>query len=470
MIKSVKKFQVNPVVKGSWQVWLILFTPLFALAQNINITGTAVNASQNPITTGCAVILADADLVTRSDLLTGEFQLTGTVSNISSENFAPEQSPNSFVNGQTLFFSVNKEAGDISIRVFDLSGALQANIFHRGLKPGSYSTSPMEHLLIPANQSLYLVTIQSGTHQQSYKMLVGVKSEIGRNSNRLLSKHSALLKTFTAADTLIINCVGYDSKKVTVSENTASLGEITLERSSLGPDCETDPLENESPLGRGFYQQFSGLFGCTAPADMQLYREMLPEKFVTPANPQVCFYTVDFIISGVGRYHEMAILMPITYKDSTGKYVLSMALDNMAATTGGRNIGFPKYIGDVTVTQNQNDWAGTAIDDNGIDFQALYANSCVVKDTMPFPHFINLIPIPSGETVDEAFLSPRTGSALMVPSTMLENPAYYSLQGEVLVEIGDHLPWNGLFNEKTPFAALFAAFKGGIELGNVPLD
>ncbi|HKU40997.1 MAG TPA: acetoacetate decarboxylase family protein, partial [Polyangiales bacterium] len=232
-----------------------------------------------------------------------------------------------------------------------------------------------------------------------------------------------------------------------------------------------DPLASAQPFGRGFYQQFQGIFGCTPPADMALYRKMLPEKFETPAQPEVCFYVIDFVISSVGRYHEAAILLPITYKGQQGKYVLSMALDNRAATSGGRAVGFPKYIASsVELTNQGNDWTGTATNQGKVDLRATFTNECRASDTFPWPDFINLTPIPSGETSSQAFLSPRTGSAIMIPAEYLVDPKFYSLQGNVRMEIDDALPWNGLFDESQSFPGLAVSFKGGINLGNEPLD
>ena len=96
----------------------------------------------------------------------------------------------------------------------------------------------------------------------------------------------------------------------------------------LGPDCNVDPLASEDTYGSGFSEQFRGLFGCTVPADLALFREMLPAKFEMPRDPQVCFYAIDFIVGSLGPYHEVALLLPVTYAGETGKYVLSMALDS----------------------------------------------------------------------------------------------------------------------------------------------
>ena len=239
---------------------------------------------------------------------------------------------------------------------------------------------------------------------------------------------------------------------------------------ALGPDCVADPLASKRPFGSGFYQQFTGLFGCTAPADLALYRKMLPEKFAMPADPQVCFYIIDFKISSVGRYHEAAILIPTTYKGQSGKYVLTMDLDNRAATSGGRALGFPKYMGEVTLEQNANDWVGTASVGGEVDLRASYTGECTKSADFLWPDFFNLTPIPSGTTSSQAFLPPRTGSVLRVPAEYLEPPTFYSLKGGIKLEINDKLPWNGLVDETKPFPGLLSHFVGGINLGNQALD
>lgn len=237
-----------------------------------------------------------------------------------------------------------------------------------------------------------------------------------------------------------------------------------------GPDCDIDPLANTQPYGSGFYQQFTGLFGCTAPADLALFRKMLPEKFEMPAEPQVCFYTIDFKITAVGPYHEMALLLPITYKGKTGKYVLTMDLDNSAATNGGRLVGFPKYMGEVTIEQQGDNWTGTASANGTVDLKASYVGECTKSDELLWPDFINLTPIPSSASLSEAFLPPRTGSALRVPAEYLTPPKFHSLKGSIRLEIGDHLPWNGIVDESKPFPGLLSAYIGGVDLGNEPLD
>jgi hypothetical protein len=235
---------------------------------------------------------------------------------------------------------------------------------------------------------------------------------------------------------------------------------------TLGQDCEDDPLASEQPFGSGFFQQFRGLMGCTAAADLALYRQLLPTKLDMPSAPQVCFYTLDFMISGVGPYHEAALLLPIEYAGMPGKYVLTMPLDNAAANAGGRAIGFPKYMSEVTLTQSGNDWTATS----GKDLSIQYTGECVSEDVFLWPDFINLTPIPAGETSSEAFLPPREGRALMVPAEHLTEPKYYSLRGQVTLSIGDHLPWNGLVDETKPFTGYLTTFKGGIDLGNRPLE
>ena len=241
----------------------------------------------------------------------------------------------------------------------------------------------------------------------------------------------------------------------------------------LGQDCGKDPLASARPLGRGFFQEFRGLFGCTAPADLALYREVLPEKFDMPADPQVCFYMVHFAVSGVGPYNEAAILLPIEYAGQSGQYVLTMPLDNLAASSGGRAQGFPKYVADeVAVTEDgDNNWTGVVRNAGQVDLQASYTGACREGGDFPFPDFINITPVPSSASQTEAYLAPRTGSALMITSDLLTDPPqFFSLEGTVQMQIGDSLPWNGLFDESQAFPAQLVTFKGGIDLGSRALD
>ena len=52
----------------------------------------------------------------------------------------------------------------------------------------------------------------------------------------------------------------------------------------------------------------------------------------------------------------------------------------------------------------------------------------------------------------------------------LSDKTFHSLKGDIKLELGDHLPWNGLVDESKPFPGLWSAFVGGIDLGNQALD
>ena len=189
-----------------------------------------------------------------------------------------------------------------------------------------------------------------------------------------------------------------------------------------------------------------------------------------PAEPQVCFYVIDFEISAVGRYNETALLLSTTYKGREGKYVVSMSLQNAGAIIGGWLVGFPKYEAEVTLQQDGRDWTGSARTLGEVDLRASYAGDCTRSDAFLWPDFFNLTPLPPVIPTNKAFLPPRTGSVLRVPAEYLESPTYYSLNGRVKLEINDKLPWNGLVDESKPFAGLLSYYVGGVNLGWQPLD
>jgi hypothetical protein len=230
-----------------------------------------------------------------------------------------------------------------------------------------------------------------------------------------------------------------------------------------------DPTESVAPHSEGFCRQFVGLFGCTRPADLALYRAMLPACFAMPAEPRVCFYFIDFKATSIGPYHEASILLPVSYRGEQGKYALTMPLDSEAAARG-RAAGFPKYMTRVSLVQSGDRWTGSAGSSEVADLRADYTGRGAPDPELPWPDFFNIAPIPVGEVRDRAFLPPRAGRVLRIPGLHLVPPTWFSLRGSVTLAIREDLPWAGLVDASAPFPGLLVRFKGGINLGRQPMD
>jgi hypothetical protein len=265
------------------------------------------------------------------------------------------------------------------------------------------------------------------------------------------------------------SAAGMDTGAAGAAENSMA-GADAPTPTVLGPDCDDDPLAGKEPFGSGFYQQFRGLFGCTAAADLELFRKLLPEKFEMPAEPQVCFYILDFQISSLGPYYESAIQLPAMYKGESAKYTLTMDVDSILALTAGRGVGFPKYMGQISLEQNGNDWVGTASANGEVDLKASYTGECNRSDEFMWPNPFTIVPIPADTPTDAAFLPPRTGSVNYFPAEYPTPPAYNSLKGSIRLEIRDDLPWNGLVDETKPFPGLMTWFIGGVGWSTIRLD
>jgi hypothetical protein len=112
---------------------------------------------------------------------------------------------------------------------------------------------------------------------------------------------------------------------------------------------------------------FRGQRGITAafpPADVGLYRSLLPESFDMPDQPLVVMTVVNYynVSLPLVPYHEGYVLLQCAYQGSIGWYVLTLPVDNETADAGGRAIGFPKYVADeITLEEQEGGWTGRVV-------------------------------------------------------------------------------------------------------------
>jgi hypothetical protein len=99
----------------------------------------------------------------------------------------------------------------------------------------------------------------------------------------------------------------------------------------------------------GMFREFVGLTTHFEPKDSSLYRKMLPEPFVIPKRPVVTIFFADYVRVvpwPMTRYQEWSILLKSEWKGEEGWYSVTMPVTKWIPMTGGRYLGFPKYIAD----------------------------------------------------------------------------------------------------------------------------
>ena len=96
------------------------------------------------------------------------------------------------------------------------------------------------------------------------------------------------------------------------------------------------------------FQGQRGITAAFAPADVELYRSLLPESFDMPDQPLVAVSVVDYydVTLPLTHYHEGFVALQCKYHGRTGWHVVTMPVDDETSKTGGRAIGFPKYVAD----------------------------------------------------------------------------------------------------------------------------
>lgn len=114
---------------------------------------------------------------------------------------------------------------------------------------------------------------------------------------------------------------------------------------------------------------FLGQRGITTafpPADLELYRSLLPESLDMPDQPLVAVSVVDYydVTLPLVPYGEGFVALQCEYQGRTGWHVLTMPVDDETSKTGGRALGFPKYVADeITLEEREGGWIGRVVHD-----------------------------------------------------------------------------------------------------------
>ena len=112
---------------------------------------------------------------------------------------------------------------------------------------------------------------------------------------------------------------------------------------------------------------FLGQRGVTTafpPADVELYRTLLPEQFDMPEQPLVAVSVVDYydVTLPLVPYLEGFVAIQCQYQGQTGWHVLTMPVDDETSRAGGSALGFPKYVADqITLEEQEGGWLGRVV-------------------------------------------------------------------------------------------------------------
>ena len=184
------------------------------------------------------------------------------------------------------------------------------------------------------------------------------------------------------------------------------------------------------------------------PADLELYRSLLPKQFDMPDEPLVVMtvaYYYDVTLPLV-PYREGYVLLQCEYQGRTGWYTYTMPVDDETANTGGRAIGFNKYVADkITLEEQEGVWTGRVVHEGRTVMEITFhpeGEPVEVTSAGEEVVLFNLLPPGEGPKVDEVN-SVRSGDETTV-----------TISGSATAKADAGEPWAGLLDPegKTPWA------------------
>jgi len=134
---------------------------------------------------------------------------------------------------------------------------------------------------------------------------------------------------------------------------------------TVAPTVETSQPSPMPPQTRQW--SFRGQRGITVafpPADLALYRSLIPAPFEMPDTPLVAVAVVYYfdVTLPLTPYREGYVVLQCKYQGRTGWYVLTMPVDDETANAGGRSLGFPKYVADeIDLAEGDGVWNGRVV-------------------------------------------------------------------------------------------------------------
>ena len=212
---------------------------------------------------------------------------------------------------------------------------------------------------------------------------------------------------------------------------------------------------------KGMWQEFPGIYTAMEPADLTLYRELLPDKLDMPDRPIVAFFIVDYVTVvpyPMGPYLEGAVAILGRYQDEDVWHVLTMPVTTRVACEGGRALGFPKYVADeITLTKNK----GVVKNEGKVRLSLGYTPG-LTRELEPYEEEFMNGGVSRFETTVFQLVPPNEGPDMNRIKLVEVVPANWeSERGMVRIHISHDDPWAGLVPEDAVSPGLYQTFTGG---------
>ena len=218
---------------------------------------------------------------------------------------------------------------------------------------------------------------------------------------------------------------------------------------------------------KGMFRAYHGINTFVAPADLELYRSLLPEAFSMPEKPQVLLFVVNYtkvVPWPMTPYLEASVVLVSSHAGQEGWHVLTMPVSEQVPMEGGRAMGFPKYVADeIRLDEVGEGWQGEERHE-GASRLRLEFTPGLTRELEPWekemwddPAFFRgecHLLLPPGEGPDKM----RITFDHRVP------PRWAPTMGMVEVTVNSEMPWAGLVPPGTSALGSFNRFVGGTNL------
>jgi len=218
----------------------------------------------------------------------------------------------------------------------------------------------------------------------------------------------------------------------------------------------------------GMFRQYHGVFVMVAPADLKLYRSLLPQPLEMPNRPVVSVFVIDYIKVfpwPMTRYQEAAVSLRCKYRGEEGWHVKTMPVTKSVPNWGGRNLGFPKYVADtITLQSSGKTWKGEVKHAGETRLALEFTSENIREFTADEKELLNK---GANKFKEPVFLlvPPDKGPVLQkIMVVQKVEPQWTIKEGMVKIDIAPKEPWAGLIPDGTMVPGLFQEYTGGAVL------
>jgi hypothetical protein len=224
----------------------------------------------------------------------------------------------------------------------------------------------------------------------------------------------------------------------------------------------------------GMFREFHGINLVVETKNVKLYESMLPKPLQMPERPMVIVYIAKFTSVWpwpMTPYLEGSVILRCKHNGVDGWHVKTMPVTTYVANSGGRMMGFPKYIADeITLRQEGDGWRGEVILKGKSVLSIMYRQGL----TRPLAAWEKALIDSGAFHFDEPiflFVPPDKGPRLQrVMLEKIKQEHWKTELGTARTVIDKNEPWAGLVSDDKDAMAVFQQFTGGRTLKEYKLD